>query len=197
MKTSLNAVLFAMAAVGLSACSSTPSTDTAPSASTATTPTGTAAVSTAKAAVVNLASASGSLVSGRLSVVPMNNGVHLTGEVGGLSPGSTHAIHIHEKGDCSAADASSAGGHFNPAGAPHGKVGSGAHHGGDMDNIVANAEGVAKVDVHASGVTLGGGAVNDVAGKAVIVHAAADDYRTQPTGNAGGRVACGVITVTQ
>jgi Cu-Zn family superoxide dismutase len=186
-----------MAAVGLSACSSTPSTDTAPSASTATTPTGTAAVSTAKAAVVNLASASGSLVSGRLSVVPMNNGVHLTGEVGGLSPGSTHAIHIHEKGDCSAADASSAGGHFNPAGAPHGKVGSGAHHGGDMDNIVANAEGVAKVDVHASGVTLGGGAVNDVAGKAVIVHAAADDYRTQPTGNAGGRVACGVITVTQ
>lgn len=197
MKTSLNAVLFAVAAVGLSACSSTPSTDTAPSASTATTTTGTAAVSTAKAAVVNLASASGSLVSGRLSVVPMNDGVHLTGEVGGLSPGSTHAIHIHEKGDCSAADASSAGGHFNPAGAPHGKVGSGAHHGGDMDNIVANAEGVAKVDVHASGVTLGGAAVNDVAGKAVIVHAAADDYRTQPTGNAGGRVACGVITVTQ
>lgn len=197
MKTSLNAVLFAVAAVGLSACSSTPSTDTAPSASTATTTTGTAAVSTAKAAVVNLASASGSLVSGRLSVVPMNDGVHLTGEVGGLSPGSTHAIHIHEKGDCSAADASSAGGHFNPAGAPHGKVGSGAHHGGDMDNIVANAEGVAKVDVHASGVTLGGGAVNDVAGRAVIVHAAADDYRTQPTGNAGGRVACGLITVTQ
>ena len=197
MKTSLNAVLFAVAAVGLSACSSTPSTDTAPSASTATTTTGTAAVSTAKAAVVNLASASGSLVSGRLSVVPMKDGVHLTGEVGGLSPGSTHAIHIHEKGDCSAADASSAGGHFNPAGAPHGKVGSGAHHGGDMDNIVANAEGVAKVDVHASGVTLGGRAVNDVAGKAVIVHAAADDYRTQPTGNAGGRVACGVITVTQ
>lgn len=197
MKTSLNAVLFAVAAVGLSACSSTPSTDSAPSASTATTTTGTAAVSTAKAAVVNLASASGSLVSGRLSVVPMNDGVHLTGEVGGLSPGSTHAIHIHEKGDCSAADASSAGGHFNPAGAPHGKVGSGAHHGGDMDNIVANAEGVAKVDVHASGVTLGGAAVNDVAGKAVIVHAAADDYRTQPTGNAGGRVACGVITVTQ
>lgn len=197
MKTSLNAVLFAVAAVGLSACSSTPSTDTAPSASTATTTTGTAAVSTAKAAVVNLASASGSLVSGRLSVVPMNDGVHLTGEVGGLSPGSTHAIHIHEKGDCSAADASSAGGHFNPAGAPHGKVGSGAHHGGDMDNIVANAEGVAKVDVHASGVTLGGGAANDVAGRAVIVHAAADDYRTQPTGNAGGRVACGLITVTQ
>jgi Cu-Zn family superoxide dismutase len=154
-------------------------------------------VSTAKAANVNLASASASLVSGRLSVVPMRDGVHLTGEVGGLAPNSTHAIHIHEKGDCSAADASSAGGHFNPAGAPHGKVGSGAHHGGDMDNIVADAEGVARVNVHASGVTLGGGAPNDVAGRAVIVHASQDDYKTQPTGNAGGRVACGIITITQ
>ena len=66
-----------------------------------------------------------------------------------------------------------------------------------MNNIVADGEGVAKVDVHASGVTLGGGAANDVAGKAVIVHASADDYKTQPTGNAGGRMACGVITVTQ
>ena len=66
-----------------------------------------------------------------------------------------------------------------------------------MDNLIANAEGVAQVNAHAQGVTLGGGAANDVAGKAVIVHAAADDYRTQPTGNAGGRVACGIITVTK
>ncbi|GAA5066825.1 hypothetical protein GCM10025759_00650 [Lysobacter panacisoli] len=146
---------------------------------------------------MNLAAASASLVSGKLSVVPMSDGVHITGEVGGLAPNSTHAIHIHEKGDCSAADASSAGGHFNPSGAPHGKVSSGAHHGGDMDNIVADREGVAKVNVHASGVTLGGGATNDVAGKAVIVHASPDDYKTQPTGNAGGRIACGIITVTQ
>lgn len=196
MKSPFRHILFAASVIALSACSSTPSTSGAPPAasSTATTP---AAVSTAKAANVNLASASASLVSGRLSVVPMRDGVHLTGEVGGLAPNSTHAIHIHEKGDCSAADASSAGGHFNPAGAPHGKVGSGAHHGGDMDNLVADAEGVAKVDVHASGVTLGGGAANDVAGRAVIVHASADDYRTQPTGNAGGRIACGIITITQ
>lgn len=196
MKSPFRPILFAASVIALSACSSTPSTSGAPPAasSTATTP---AAVSTAKAANVNLASASASLVSGRLSVVPMRDGVHLTGEVGGLAPNSTHAIHIHEKGDCSAADASSAGGHFNPAGAPHGKVGSGAHHGGDMDNLVADAEGVAKVDVHASGVTLGGGAANDVAGRAVIVHASADDYRTQPTGNAGGRIACGIITITQ
>ncbi|BDU18456.1 superoxide dismutase family protein [Lysobacter auxotrophicus] len=199
MKTALTPVLLAASVLALSACSSSsPTKSTAPAESTTTaTPSAPAAKSTAKSATVNLASASGSLVSGKLTVVPMGNGVHLTGEIGGLSPGSTHAIHIHEKGDCSAADASSAGGHFNPSAQPHGKVGSGAHHGGDMDNLVANAEGVAQVNQHAEGVTLGGGAANDVAGKAVIVHAAADDYRTQPTGNAGGRVACGVITVTR
>jgi len=196
MKT-LTPILLVASVIALSACSSSaPTKSTAPAAATST-PTTPAAQSTAKSATVNLASASGSLVSGKLTIVPMGNGVHLTGEIGGLSPGSTHAIHIHEKGDCSAADASSAGGHFNPSAQPHGKVGSGAHHGGDMDNLVANAEGVAQVNAHAEGVTLGGGAANDVAGKAVIVHAAADDYRTQPTGNAGGRVACGVITVTR
>jgi Cu-Zn family superoxide dismutase len=154
-------------------------------------------VSTAQAAEVNLASASASLVSGKLSVSPTPDGVHITGEIGGLKPNSLHAIHIHEKGDCSAVDASSAGGHFNPGAQPHGRVNHGAHHGGDMDNVNANAEGVAQVQVHASGVTLGGGAANDVAGRAVIVHAQADDYSSQPSGNAGDRVACGIITVTR
>jgi Cu-Zn family superoxide dismutase len=154
-------------------------------------------VSTAQSATVVLASASGSLVSGKLTLRPMGDGVHLTGEIGGLTPNSVHAIHIHEKGDCSAADASSAGGHFNPAGQPHGQVGHGAHHAGDMDNLNSDAEGVAKVDAHASGVTLGGGAANDVAGRAVIVHAVQDDYKSQPAGNAGARVACGVIKVVQ
>lgn len=149
----------------------------------------------ASEAVVNLASASGSLVSGRLVLVPMGDGVHLTGEVGGLQPGSLHGFHIHEKGDCSAADASSAGGHFNPTGKPHGRSGHGAHHAGDADNLVADANGVAKVDAHVAGVSLGSGAANDVAGRAVIVHAAADDYSSQPAGNAGARVACGVIRV--
>ena len=197
MKTLL---LAAATVLAVSACSSNPTTSAPPSSSSTsktTSASASASASTAKAAVVNLASASGSLVSGRLSVTPMGDGVHLTGEIGGFTPNSVHAIHIHEKGDCSAADASSAGGHFNPGGSPHGKVDSGAHHGGDMDNITANGEGVAKVSVHAAGVTLGGGAANDVAGKAVIVHAAPDDYKTQPTGNAGGRQACGVITVTK
>ena len=155
------------------------------------------AKSTASRAIVNLAPASGSLVSGRLTLVPMDDGVHITGEVGGLTPGDTRGFHIHEKGDCSAADATTAGGHFNPEGQGHGRGGHGAHHAGDTDNIVADAKGVARIDAHVTGVTLGGGAANDVAGRAVIVHAAADDYITQPTGNAGARVACGVITVAQ
>jgi Cu-Zn family superoxide dismutase len=188
----MKAVLLVLpAALTLAACATTsPTTATADASASAS-----AAASTASSATVNLASASGSLVSGKLTAMPMGNGVHFTGEVGGLAPGSTHAIHVHETGDCSAADASSAGGHFNPTGEPHGRAGTEPHHAGDMNNIVANAEGVARVDVHAQGVTLGGNAASDIAGRAVIVHAAPDDYRSQPSGNAGARVACGLVTV--
>jgi superoxide dismutase, Cu-Zn family len=173
----------------LAACSTTPVTSSATSTPRAADE---PAVSTASGATITLAPASGSLVSGKLAASPITGGVRITGEIGGLSRGSTHAIHIHEKGDCSAADATSAGGHFNPAQQAHGRAGSGPHHGGDMDNIVADANGVARVDVRALGVSLGGGAT-DIGGRAVVVHAMPDDYRTQPTGNAGGRIACGVI----
>ncbi|MDN5780475.1 MAG: superoxide dismutase family protein [Luteimonas sp.] len=179
------------AACALAACSTTGEKAAPPMSSPSPASAGT---STAKSASVNLASASGSLVSGKLSLVPMGDGVHLTGEIGGLGAGQTHAIHVHEKGDCSAADASSAGGHFNPAGSAHGRAGTPTHHAGDMDNIVANAQGVADIDIHLAGVSLGGGAANDIAGRAVVVHAAPDDYHSQPAGNAGARVACGVIT---
>jgi Cu-Zn family superoxide dismutase len=155
------------------------------------------AVSTAQQAVAVLASASGSRVSGRLEIAPMGDGVHIAGEVGGLRPLGRFGFHVHERGDCSAVDASSAGGHFNPAAAPHGRAGHGAHHAGDMDNIEADAEGVARVNVHLRGVTLGGGAANDIAGRAVIVHADPDDYQSQPTGNAGARLACGLVRVTR
>ncbi|MBD9370500.1 superoxide dismutase family protein [Xanthomonas sp. XNM01] len=155
------------------------------------------AVSTAQQAVVVLASASGSRVSGRLEIAPMGDGVHIAGEVGGLRPLGRFGFHVHERGDCSAVDASSAGGHFNPAAAPHGRAGHGAHHAGDMDNIEADAEGVARVNVHLRGVTLGGTAANDIAGRAVIVHADPDDYQSQPTGNAGARLACGLVRVTR
>ncbi len=185
-------ILTASVVFALAGCAST-----APTTKSAATPpvkpmTG---PSTAQQAEANLASASGSIVSGKLKLVPMKDGVHVTGELGGFSPGSSHGFHIHEKGDCSAADASSAGGHFNPAGKPHGRAMQGAHHAGDHDNIVAGADGVAKINTHINGVSLGGGAGNDIAGRAFVVHAAPDDYSSQPAGNAGARVACGVIKV--
>lgn len=161
-----------------------------PAAPVATVPSATAP---ARSATINLAPASGSLVSGRLTAMPMAGGVHVTGEIGGLVRNATHGIHVHEKGDCSAADASSAGGHFNPKNQPHGRPGVGAHHAGDMPNISADANGVARVDLHLAGVTLGGAAATDIAGRAVVVHAQPDDYATQPSGNSGARIACGVI----
>jgi Cu-Zn family superoxide dismutase len=140
--------------------------------------------------------ASGSLVSGKLHATPMQNGVRITGELGGLSRGSTHAIHIHEKGDCSAADATSAGGHFNPAQQQHGRAGSGPHHGGDMDNIVANANGVAVVNVQAIGVSLGGGDT-DIGGRAVgRALRRPTTTRASPPVMPARAWACGVIQLT-
>ncbi len=179
-------------AAALAACASTSPQTARPDAPAMATH----GASTAKQAIANLASASGSLVSGRLTLVPMGDGVHITGEIGGLQANSSHGFHIHEKGDCSAADASSAGGHFNPAAKPHGRAGHGAHHAGDGDNLVADAQGVARVDAHFPGVSLGGAGANDIAGRALIVHANADDYSSQPAGNAGARVACGIIQPT-
>ena len=190
LRSTLSLSLFA--ALVAAGCASTGSGDAA-SSGAAPKP---AASSTAKQASVKLAPASGSLVSGILTLKPMGDGVHITGEIGGLQANSSHGFHIHEKGDCSAADASSAGGHFNPAATPHGRAGHGAHHAGDGDNLVADAQGVARVDAHFAGVSLGGAGANDIAGRALIVHANADDYSSQPAGNAGARVACGIIQPT-
>lgn len=144
-------------------------------------------------AVVKLEAKSGSQVAGELHVLSEGAGIRLRGQVSGLTANGVHAFHIHEKGDCSAADGTSAGGHFNPTAQPHGRSARGAHHLGDQDNLRANAKGVAAVDALFPGVSLGDGAVSDALGKAVIIHAGEDDYHSQPTGNAGGRIACGVI----
>lgn len=131
-------------------------------------------------------------VAGELRFDVDNGGVRVTGSFTGLKPGATHAFHIHEFGNCTAADASSAGGHFNPAAAAHGnREGGGEHHAGDIPNQVAGSDGVAVVDQRLEGLQIGGDV--DIIGRGVIVHADADDYTTQPTGNAGGRIACGVI----
>ncbi|MFO1473092.1 MAG: superoxide dismutase family protein [Lysobacterales bacterium] len=173
----------AAALATLAGCASQPASDAAAHSA-----------GTASSAHAALAPASGSLVSGTLAFVPMGDGVHVTGDIGGLAPNSTHGFHIHETGDCSAADASSAGGHFNPSGEAHGRASAPHHHLGDNDNLVADANGVAHVNAHFAGVVLGGGGADDIVGKAVIVHANPDDYASQPSGNAGARIACGVIS---
>jgi Cu-Zn family superoxide dismutase len=118
------------------------------------------------------------------------DGIRVIAEVSGLTPGS-HGFHVHEKGDCSAPDATSAGGHFNPLQAEHGKAGEGVHHAGDLPSLEADDEGNARLNVVLHGITLTGD--NSIAGRGLIVHANPDDFTTQPTGNAGARVACAVI----
>ena len=181
------AALSALAA--LAGCASTPAPAPAPVVSAPVL----AVVGTVARAEAALAPASASIASGRLVLVAEPGGVRISGTLGGLRPGLPAAFHVHERGDCSAVDASSAGGHFNPLGQPHGRSGSAAHHLGDMDNLQVDSQGRAAVDVLLPGVVLGGGAANDIIGRALVVHGQADDYHSAPAGNAGPRVACGVI----
>jgi Cu-Zn family superoxide dismutase len=141
-----------------------------------------------------LSPASGSAVTGSITLTPDGDGVRLQGQLNGLQPNSTHGFHIHEKGNCSAPDGSSAGGHFNPFGMAHGNPAGMPHHAGDIPNQTADAQGVAMIDVVVRGISLGTGAADDVLGRSVVVHRDHDDYATQPAGNSGARVACGVIT---
>jgi len=147
-------------------------------------------------ASVQLAATQGHTANGSLSLSESPDGVRISGTVQGLAPDAQFGFHIHEKGDCSAPDASSAGGHFNPDNQPHGDpTGAAAHHAGDMVNLQSNAEGVAQVDTTVRGVSLHAGGGTDVIGKAIVVHEKADDYSSQPSGNSGSRIACGVIAV--
>lgn len=182
----------------LAACSEKKEEPAPPSADQATATPSTPPVATpdesATSANVQLAATQGHTVTGSISIVPMGAGVHLTGSLQGLAPNGEFGFHIHEKGDCSAPDASSAGGHFNPANVDHGNPQSLPHHAGDMMNAKSDAQGMAQINVHVDGLSLGDGGANDVIGKAVVVHEKADDYKTQPSGGSGARVACGVIT---
>jgi len=127
-----------------------------------------------------------------LSAVP--GGVAVKASLKGLAAGS-HGFHVHEFGDCTAPDGASAGGHFNPKGTPHGAPTDAARHAGDLGNVMAAADGTATLEWTDSSMKLDG--PDGVIGHAVIVHANPDDLKTQPTGNAGGRVACGVIGVAK
>jgi len=142
-------------------------------------------------AVANLEATKGNSVTGRVTFVQGSDGVHVNANVAGLPPNSEHGFHVHEKGDCSSGDGMSAGGHFNPDGNPHGPQ-SAAHHAGDMPSLTADSYGNATASFVLKGVTIGGGGA-DLVGKGLIVHRDPDDFKTQPTGNAGARIACAVI----
>jgi len=143
-------------------------------------------------AVATLEPRSGSSVSGRVAFRQTSSGVRLHVELAGLPPNSEHGFHVHEKGDCSAPDASSTGGHFNPTGAPHGRAGGPAHHAGDLPSLTADAAGKVHADLDVAGLTLDPGP-NSIVGRSVVVHRDRDDFTTQPAGNSGPKVACGVI----
>lgn len=142
-------------------------------------------------ATANVLPASGSQVRGTITFTQKGDRVVVAGELTGLAPGE-HGLHIHEKGDCTAPDASSAGGHFNPRGSRHGGPGSEIRHGGDLGNITADQTGVARFTTEVSGISLGTGDDN-IIGRAVIVHANADDLQTDPSGGSGPRIGCGLI----
>ena len=142
-------------------------------------------------AMATLAPTAGNQAAGTVMFTPNGDRVRVLAKVSGLAPG-LHGFHIHEKSDCSAPDAASAGGHFNPTNTPHGNPSSGVHHGGDMPMLEADASGNATLDVTLDTVTLRDGP-NSIVGRSVVVHDDADDYKTQPAGNSGARLACGSI----
>jgi Cu-Zn family superoxide dismutase len=160
---------------------------------TATLLAGCAALPRTPAASASLESRSGSAVTGKVGFTERTGTVRAHVELHGLAPGSEHGLHVHDKGDCSAPDATSAGGHFNPAGVAHGRAGGGVHHAGDAPSVVADAHGEVRADLVLDGVTLQPRPLS-IVGRAVVVHRDRDDYTAQPAGNAGPRVACGVIS---
>lgn len=172
LRCSLPAVVCSLVAAGLAACATAP-TD-------------------APRAAATLKPASASQAHGDVTLVQDGEQVAVRVRVSGLAPNREHGFHVHEKGDCSAPDASSAGEHFNPAKMQHGSPMGGEHHAGDLPSLMSDAAGNAATSFKVTGVLLGSGAA-DLMGKALVVHADPDDHASQPAGNSGQRIACGVI----
>lgn len=148
---------------------------------------------TAKKLVLALEAKSNSKVSGTATFTEKNGKVTLVAKVAGLNPG-VHAIHIHEKADCSSVDAVSAGGHWNPTFKKHGKWGEAEHHKGDIGNFTADADGNGAITFSTDEWCIGcEDATKNIIDKGLIIHQGVDDFTTQPTGNAGARIACTAI----
>ncbi len=150
-------------------------------------------VTPAPTATASLLPTKGSQVQGSVKLVQRDGEVLVSGKVTGLAPGP-HGFPVHEKGDCSAPDGASAGPHFDPAASKaHGGPMGDKRHGGDLGNITADAKGVASFEIRVMGISLGSDPAS-VVGRSLIVHAKADDLTTQPSGNSGPRLACGLIS---
>jgi superoxide dismutase, Cu-Zn family len=143
-------------------------------------------------AVAHMEPTKGSGASGNVMFAQRGDKVFVSATFKGLAPNSEHGFHVHEKGDCSSSDGMSAGGHFNPGGKAHGIHHGADHHAGDMPNVKSDANGNVSAQFEVAGLAIGSGPT-DIVGKGVILHRDADDYQSQPAGNAGARVACGVI----
>jgi len=146
-----------------------------------------------KQAVSVLHSTSGSQCHGIVRFTQEGDMVKVVADIEGLTPGQKHAFHVHQYGDCSSADGMSAGGHYNPEGHPHGLPGTDQRHAGDLGNVQADSNGKAHYEITVGNITVAG-TKNPIIGRGVIVHAKVDDGG-QPVGNAGARIACGVIGV--
>jgi Cu-Zn family superoxide dismutase len=145
-------------------------------------------------AIAVLHSTSGSSVTGTVTFTASGDSVKVVADISGLTPGK-HGFHIHEFGDCSSTDGKSAGGHFNPTNHQHGAPDAADRHEGDLGNIEADASGKVHLDITDKVLKMTGS--ESIIGHAVIVHEKADDLKTQPTGDAGGRLACGVIGIAK
>ena len=150
--------------------------------------------SVAKYIAVTLEAKSDSNVTGIVTFTQEANIVTMVAEISGLSEG-LHAIHLHEKADCSSDDGTSSGGHWNPSAQPHGKWGAAeGFHKGDIGNFEVNAEGNGSITFSTDQWCIGcGDDTKDILGKAIIVHQDIDDFTSQPTGNAGSRISCGGV----
>jgi len=184
----VSSVVLALAACGGSSSPppATPASEAAPAADSAP-----AASTAGKTVEVAVQPKSGSSLSGKATLTETPEGVDVKLALEGLPPGE-HGAHVHEKGDCSAADGASAGGHFNPAGNPHALPTGTPRHLGDLGNITISPDGKGTLDIVAPGANLKEGDPNSFLGRAIIVHEKQDDGG-QPTGNAGGRIGCAEI----
>jgi Cu-Zn family superoxide dismutase len=143
-----------------------------------------------------IAARSEAKLSGSARLVEKDGQVTLTITVENAPPGD-HAVHFHEKGDCSSPDGKSAGGHWNPTTDEHGKWGAAHHHLGDIGNLTVGADGKGTITLTTDKWTLEPGKPNNPTGQSVIVHGGVDDFKTQPTGNAGNRIGCAVISAVE